>query len=271
MKVNRSVWSQASGWTHEGGAAVPSAADLVLVFGCTAPMIAARLPEIRDRHPNAYVCGGSTAGEIVGREVRDDSVLVTAIDLEKTEVRAKAVTIASADDSFSAGRELGAALPHAGLVHAFVLSDGLGVNGTDLVRGLGSALPAGVAVTGGRSGDGERFAHTYVCAEGTIAERRSVLLGFYGDHLRVGYSTMGGWDAFGPERRVTRASRDVPLRAGRTERARALQAIPRRACQGPADERPPVPVDRARPLHRRDGDPGSGRHRRGQAEHDLRG
>jgi hypothetical protein len=209
VKVNRSVWSQASGWMHEDGGAVPSAADLVLVFGCTAPMIAARLPEIRDRHPNAYVCGGSTAGEIVGREVRDDSVLVTAIDLEKSELRAKAVTIASADDSFSAGRELGAALPHAGLVHAFVLSDGLGVNGTDLVRGLGSALPAGVAVTGGRSGDGERFAHTYVCAGDTIAERRSVLLGFYGDRLRVGYSTMGGWDAFGPERRVTRASRDV--------------------------------------------------------------
>jgi hypothetical protein len=66
-----------------------------------------------------------------------------------------------------------------------------------------------VAVTGGRAGDGERFAHTYVCAGDSVAERRSVLLGFYGRHLRVGYSSMGGWDPFGPERRITRASRNV--------------------------------------------------------------
>jgi hypothetical protein len=207
--VNRSVWSHASGWIHEDGGAVPGDVDLVLVFGATAPLIEAQLPQIRGRYPNAYVCGGSTAGEIVGREVRDDSVLATAIQLEKTELRAKAVTIASADDSFAAGRELGSAIPHDGLVHAFLLSDGLAVNGNDLLRGLGSVLPPGVSVTGGRSGDGERFAHTYVCAGDTVAERRSVLLGFYGDRLRVGYSSMGGWDPFGPERRVTRAARDV--------------------------------------------------------------
>ena len=209
-------------------------------------MIAARLPEIRDRYPNAYVCGGSTAGEIVGREVRDDSVLVTAIELEKTELRAKAVTIASADDSFAAGRELGAALPHAGLVHAFVLSDGLGVNGTDLVRGLGSVLPAGVAVTGGRSGDGERFAHTYVCAEGIHGRtaqraarllRRSPARRLQHDG-RVGRLRPRATD----HPRLARR----PLRAGRTERARALQTVPRRARQGPAGERPLVPVDRAR-------------------------
>jgi hypothetical protein len=89
------------------------------------------------------------------------------------------------------------------------LSDGLAVNGTDLVRGLCAGLPAGVATTGGRTGDGERFVRTYVCAGDSVAERRSVLLGFYGDHLRVGYSSIGGWDPFGPERLVTRASRNV--------------------------------------------------------------
>ena len=235
------------------------------MFGSAAPMIAAQLPEIRGRYPNAYVCGGSTAGEIVGREVRDDSVLVTAIELEKTELRAKSVTIASADDSFAAGRELGTALPHAGLTHAFLLSDGLAVNGNDLLRGLGSVLPPGVSVTGGRSGDGERFGHTYVCAGDTLAERRSVLLGFYGDRLRVGYSSMGGWDPFGPERRVTRARAQRPLRAGRRERAGALQAVPGRARQGPAGQRPAVSADGARSEHLRERDAGRGRDRRGRA------
>jgi hypothetical protein len=209
VKVNRSVWSQSSGWTHEDGGAASGDVDLVLVFGCTAAMIASRLPEIRGRYPNAYVCGSSTAGEIVGKEVRDDSVVVTAIELEKTELRAAEVTIDDADDSLAAGRQLASNIPHAGLVHTFVLSDGLFVNGTDLIRGLCRELPAGVATTGGRSGDGERFARTYVCAGDSVAERRSVLLGFYSDHLRVGYSSVGGWDPFGPERRITRASRNV--------------------------------------------------------------
>ncbi len=209
MKVNRSVWSQSAGWSHEDGGAAARDVDLALVFGSTAPMIEGRLKEIRARYPNAYVCGSSTAGEIVGKEVRDDSVVVTAIELERAELRAAEVTIDSPDDSLSAGQKLAGAIPHAGLVHTFVLSDGLGVNGTELVRGLASLLPAGVGTTGGRAGDGDRFEHTYVCAGGSVAERRSVLLGFYGDRLRVGYSAMGGWDAFGPERLVTRAARNV--------------------------------------------------------------
>src|SRR3954466_12029969 len=77
VKANRSVWSEASGWTHEEGGAIAREVDLALVFGSTAPMIEARLSEIRARYPNAYVCGGTTAGEIVGKEVRDDSVVVT--------------------------------------------------------------------------------------------------------------------------------------------------------------------------------------------------
>jgi hypothetical protein len=209
VKVNRSIWSEASGWRHESGGAANGDVTLALVFGATAPMIAARLPEIRGRYPNAYVCGGSTAGEIVGKEVLEDTVLVSAIALEKTQLRTAEVTIGDANDSLAAGRQLGSAIPHAGLRHTFVLSDGMGVDGSALVRGLSAALPPGVAATGGRAADGERFAHTYVCAGDTVVERRSVLLGFYGDALRVGYSAMGGWDAFGPERRVTRASGNV--------------------------------------------------------------
>ena len=141
MRVNRSVWSASSGWMHEDGGAAANDVDLALVFGSTAPMIEGRLREIRQRYPNAYVCGGSTAGEIVGKEVRDDSVVVTAIDLEKTELHAAEVTVASADESLAAGRKLAAAIPHAGLVHTFVLADGLAVNGSELVKGSPPGSP----------------------------------------------------------------------------------------------------------------------------------
>jgi hypothetical protein len=34
-------------------------------------------------------------------------------------------------------------------------------------------------------------------------------VGFYGDRLRVGYGSMGGWDSFGPDRLITRAKANV--------------------------------------------------------------
>ena len=43
-----------------------------------------------------------------------------------------------------------------------VLSDGLNVNGSDLVKGLKNKLPKDVAVTGGLAGDQDRFKETVV-------------------------------------------------------------------------------------------------------------
>jgi len=72
----------------------------------------------------------------------------------------------SAADSHAAGARLAAQLlaPAAGqpLRAVFLLCDGLQVNGTALVHGLGAALPAGVSVSGGLAGDGSLFQHTWV-------------------------------------------------------------------------------------------------------------
>jgi hypothetical protein len=95
------------------------------------------------------------------------------------------------------------------LVHVFVLSDGLHVNGSELVAGLVSHLPPQVAVTGGLSGDGARFGETLVLADRAPCENVVAALGFYGDRLHVGYGSLGGWDAFGPERLITRSAGNV--------------------------------------------------------------
>ncbi len=43
----------------------------------------------------------------------------------------------------------------------------------------------------------------------TLARAGVVAVGFYGDRLRVGYGSLGGWDPFGPERRITRSRGNV--------------------------------------------------------------
>ena len=210
MKISRIVWTADGGWSPPAKSlSNPAGAELVLVFGATAQMKNGILKDVKKTFPNAYICGCSTAGEIFGERVLDDSVCVTAVRFEHTKFRTAVVNVSGPADSFSAGQQLAGAIPPENLVHAFVLSDGLSVNGSELVKGITSRLPAGVAVTGGLSGDGARFAETYVCADGDAQQKRVVLIGFYGNRLRVGCGSMGGWDSFGPERRITRSQGNV--------------------------------------------------------------
>ena len=42
-----------------------------------------------------------------------------------------------------------------------------------------------------------------------VAERRIAAVGFYGEGLTVGCGSLGGWDPFGPERKITRSDGNV--------------------------------------------------------------
>lgn len=184
-------------------------AQLVFVFGSTASLEPRVLADLQDRYPSAQIVGCSTAGEILGASVRDDAVTVTAIELERATVAVAAETIASRADSRRAGERLGRSLTRSGLVHVFVLSDGLGVNGTALAAGLSASVPSGVTISGALAGDGPRMQSTVVVAGGTAASGRVVAVGFYGPHLHVGCGAHGGCDPFGPERVISRARDNV--------------------------------------------------------------
>jgi hypothetical protein len=220
VKTEQRMWTPGTGWIAAAGAPLAQCAQLVLVFGGTSVLRdISVVRQIREFHPAAHILGCSTAGEIFGTEVSEDSLVATAIHFEHTQVRAAQVSLDANPDSQQAGERLGRALPHvvgsaaAGteekLVHVLVLSDGLNVNGSDLVRGLLQHLPEGVAVTGGLAGDGGRFGETLVF-RGDIAEKGAIsAVGLYGNRLKVGFGSLGGWEPFGPERLVTRAKGNV--------------------------------------------------------------
>ncbi len=211
MKLEQRQWTSAEGWRVMGASTLASAqAQVVLVFGGTAVLAdAVHLKEIQKRYPSAQLFGCSTAGEICGTHVHDESLVTTAIRFEGTQVKGAQVKVASAADSQRAGEELAQAFDPHGLVHVFVLSDGLMINGTELVHGLTRHLPPQVIVTGGLSGDGARFQQTLVVCDGTAQSGRVAALGFYGTRLKVGHGSLGGWDAFGPERLITRSRGNV--------------------------------------------------------------
>lgn len=208
MKVEQQHWSRDSGWSSPPGEL--GDAQLVLAFAstsiCEDPAIFA---EVAEAYPNAEIVGCSTAGEIYGTTVTDGTLVVSAMHFGDTRIATARVTIDDPAKSFDAGRSLADALPHEGLVHVIVFSEGLKVNGTDLVQGLAAALPRDITVTGGLSGDGHRFGRTYVIWQARPERGSIVAVGFYGPSLRVGYASLGGWDPFGPERLITRSRDNV--------------------------------------------------------------
>ena len=166
------------------------------------------LDELVKLYPKSTIIGCSTAGEISDTKVSDYSVSLTAIQLEKVNHKLEQVAVKSMDHSFDAGAALANKLMDKDLKHVIVFSDGLNVNGADLVSGLQKQLP-NISITGGLAGDGADFNETFVIANSKISDKLIVGLGFYGDGLKVGYSSKGGWDSFGMERLVTKSDKNI--------------------------------------------------------------
>ena len=210
MKTAQYKWSQSEGWRPNLPTGEVGRQSVVFIFGARSLMQAGvPVGELRDHFKGAAMLGCSTSGEIVGDMVVDDSVIATIADFEHTRLRFACASIDEAKASYDVGKALAQQLNDASLRHVFVLSDGLHVNGSDLARGLADGVSEGVSITGGLSGDGTSFAETWVIADGAAGPNRVAAVGLYGDDLRIGYASMGGWEPFGPLRTITRAEGNV--------------------------------------------------------------
>jgi len=210
MKTTQYRWSQIEGWKPNLPNSEAGQQDVIFVFGARSLIQAGDvIEELRNCFKGSAIIGCSTSGEIVGDSVIDDSVVATAVHFEHTRHRTASTTMAAGNSSYEVGEELARQLNDSSLRHVFVLSDGLKVNGSDLARGLASGVSDGVSITGGLSGDGTDFAETWVIDTAEAGAQRIAAIGLYGDHLRVGYGSMGGWKPFGPLRTITRAEGNV--------------------------------------------------------------
>lgn len=186
------------------------AAGLVLVFGDRALIESTDIArKFKVAFPKANVVFCSTAGEILGNEVSDNTLAVTVIEFGKTSIKASLSNISDFKDSYAAGKHLVENLEHKNLRHVIVLADGQMVNGSELVRGMNEILPDKVTISGGLAGDGARFQKTLVGLDSNIVAGNIVAVGLYGDYLIIGHGSNGGWDSFGPYRKVTKSKSNV--------------------------------------------------------------
>jgi hypothetical protein len=179
-----------------------------LVFGASSYLNEPEpINELTSAFPSSHIVGCSSAGEIFEDMISDGSLSVAIAQFAETDLRV-GVTAAGSQSSGEAGADLARQLSGPDLAGVLVLSEGLDVNGSDLVEGLNENLP-GVTITGGLAGDGDRFEQTWTLVDGKPAAGFVTAVGFYGDRIQIGHGSKGGWDRFGPERIVTRSRDNV--------------------------------------------------------------
>jgi hypothetical protein len=161
--------------------------------------------KLRQLFPNATIAICSTAGEIYDNEVLDDSLSVSAIQFDKTTIQSSSVNIANFTSSYDAGAALVKKLDQNNLKYIFVLSDGGLVNGSEFVRGIESIVHHSIPVTGGLAGDGANFKSTLVGLNEEPQQGNILAIGLYGDSIKIGHGSMGGWEMFGLEKKITKS------------------------------------------------------------------
>ncbi|MDE2601196.1 MAG: FIST C-terminal domain-containing protein [Bradyrhizobium sp.] len=185
------------------------ATELVLYFGSRAGITSEKpFARLKTAFPDATIVGCSTGGQIRADELIDDDIEVVAISFESTRIGLASEVLASVEESLGCGRRIGERLKGADLAGILVLADGLNVNGGDLVAGITGVVGPEVPLIGGLA-DGADFVETLVGADCAPRSRLVAAIGFYGDAVRFGHGSAGGWDVFGSWRTITRSRKNV--------------------------------------------------------------
>jgi len=209
MLIRQESLSASKAISSLSGPSPLATANLVLVFGSIKRFGEAKLQStLKTRYPVAQIIGCTTSGEIGPDGVQDDSLQITAIQWERTTQRVAQTTVNSMQSSFDTGAGLARQLKADDLRTVLVISEGLNVNGSELLKGFQSVLGE-VPIVGGLAGDGGAFVKTLQLFNDTIANNQVIAVGLYGNALVTSSGALGGWKPCGPPRKITKSSKNV--------------------------------------------------------------
>ncbi len=210
MKIEQRVWTEEKGWNSPSSSLFTEKSQLVILF-CGSNIVKNDkvLNEVKESYPNSTIVGCTSAGEILETQVYDDSLVVTAVVFENTPISSHLEKIESPENSYQTGKDLIQKIPSENLKHVIIFSEGIHLNGSELVRGIRENIPANVGLSGGLAGDGISFKETFVFYNGEPIKNGVVAVAFYGDRIQIGHGSMGGFSPFGPERLVTKSKGNI--------------------------------------------------------------
>ncbi len=184
-------------------------ANLVLVFGSVKRFNEGKIQSaLKARYPVAQIVGCTTSGEISPSGVYDDSIQITAIQWQKVMQRVTQAKTVNMADSFDTAVGIAKQLKSDALRTVIVISDGLNINGSELLKGF-QAILGDIPIIGGLAGDGGAFVKTLQLYNDTISSHMVIAIGLYGDALVTSSGALGGWKPYGPPRKITKSVKNV--------------------------------------------------------------
>ena len=210
MKIEQGIKEKDGNWEfNESRKTLKN--PLVLVFGNRYALESNGIyEEVKRLYPDGEIVFGTTSGEILERKVYEESIVLTAIEFERSSFKIVHENMSAHNmDVEDLGYSLVAALPKENLKHTFIISEGTNVNGSGLIKGLEAKLKSGVLISGGLCGDDARFERTLASYNENPKEGEVVCIGFYGDTLDITSANYGGWTGFGPERTITKSKNNI--------------------------------------------------------------
>ncbi|MBS0287805.1 MAG: FIST C-terminal domain-containing protein [Proteobacteria bacterium] len=210
MKVETFHYKKVGGWSVKSFPPLDSENTLILAF-CAPEFFnnCSPLQDLKKAYPLSKIAGCSTAGEILDDTINDHSISVAVTKFEKSQIKIINKNIDEVSQSKNIGKSLTECLKGENLKGIIVLSDGLIVNGTELVKGIKENLDPRVIITGGLAGDGNKFQRTWTLQNEKPVYNGITAIGLYGKDIEIGFGSKGGWDIFGPEKLITRSQGNI--------------------------------------------------------------
>src|SRR5580658_1229108 len=180
---------------------------LLIVFASPAQDLAAMVKGARSVAPAVPLIGCTTAGEIATDGPGDNGVVVTALGGSGFSVATHAARSASRDLR-SAGAAAATCAEHgSGDQHQvlLLLTDGLGGDQQEVVRGAYSVVGASVPLVGGCAGDDLAMRKTFQFYDGEVLED-SVIAAAITSDAPLGIGVQHGWTRVGAPFLVTASS-----------------------------------------------------------------
>lgn len=160
---------------------------------------------LRNKFPQAEIVITSTAGHIKNNQF-DEGVVVSAHQFEHTEV--KAIALNATQNEGNLIQQLTNSLPHENLKALLVTADNTFGNSSDLIRGLNDHYKGTISIFGGLGGNLDLNVPSISGLNKTPGENNVILLGLYGDQLRVHTKKIITAKGFGLDYKVTAYNRN---------------------------------------------------------------
>ncbi len=183
--------------------------QLVLVFAAPGRLDPALGAALKRALPDALSLGCTTCGEISDGGVDSGTTVVTAVHFDDPAMQGASTEIGPMEDSRDAGRRLAAQLKGEGLRGVLVFGQGVAINGSAMLEGMTEVLGPDVVISGGLAGDNGAFVKTQVLFDGRVSDRLIGAVGFSSPRTLLSHGSFGGWQPFGPARRVTRCDGNI--------------------------------------------------------------